>query len=578
LFKTTGNSSISKRKLGTLSDSKILKHFHHDSGSLEDFEIGGPASKKKKTSIEDEEENETFYADGLTDQQRQIYEIIDQVEDEPNTIDINSFKKMILKFEKVLSKNQQLRMKYADDPLKFMDSEADLDEEIKRMMSASTTPQFYPKLVELETVKSILSLLTHENTDISIACIDLINELTDEDVLGEIDEEGEAGLKALVNDMVDKQAFELLVANLNRLKESQDEDRQGVFNTLSIFENFISIEPKLAEVLVEKTEILKWIIDRISQKEFDSNKQYCSEILAILLQNSSANRIKFCELNGVICLLKSLSVYKRRDPEDNEEIEMMENFFDALCSALIENKVKESFLKDEGIELMLLMIKEKNMSRMRAIKVLDYALTGDTSIYCEYFIEVHGLKSLFAAFMGKGVKKMKKHYSKQYSESEEIEHCISIISWLFKKVNTMKYLERLVSKFVEDDFEKIARIIELYLQYKEKVEKEEKEIEKESEEIIQEYGEIDEETEDMFYLRRLDSGLLTYQLISHIIGHLCIFKEIPIKERIVMLLNRNKLKLKDVKAVIIDYRDNLGDTKDSDIIEKEEINKILELM
>jgi len=36
---------------------------------------------------------------------------------------------------------------------------------------------------------------------------------------------------------------------------------------------------------------------------------------------------------------------------------MMEFFFDALCSALIENKVKESFLKDEGIELMLLMIK-----------------------------------------------------------------------------------------------------------------------------------------------------------------------------------------------------------------------------
>ena len=60
------------------------------------------------------------------------------------------------------------------------------------------------------------------------------------------------------------------------------------------------------------------------------------------------------------------------------------------------------------------------MSRMRAIKVIDYALTGDTTMFCEYFIEVHGLKSLFAAFMGKGVKKMKKAYSKQYSESEEI--------------------------------------------------------------------------------------------------------------------------------------------------------------
>jgi len=173
---------------------------------------------------------------------------------------------------------------------------------------------------------------------------------------------------------------------------------------------------------------------------------------------------------------------------------------------------------------------------------------------------------------------MKKAYAKQYSESEEIEHCISIISWLFKKVNSMKYLERLVTKFVENDFEKIARIIELYLQYKEMVEKEEKAIEKETQEIIEEYGELDEETEDMFYLRRLDSGLLTYQLISHIIGHLCIFKEIPIKERIVMLLGRNKLNLEDVKTVIEEYKNNLGDTKDSDIIEKEEISKILELM
>ncbi|ORX46686.1 DUF1716-domain-containing protein [Piromyces finnis] len=559
LFKTPGNTSISKRKLGTLSDSKIMKHFYHDSGSIEDFEIGGPSSKRKKVTEEEvEQEDESFYADGLTEQQREIYDIIDQVEDEPNTIDINTFKKMILKFEKVLSKNQQLRMKYADDPLKFMDSEADLDEEIKHMMSASTTPQFYPKLIELDTVKSILSLLTHENTDISIACIDLINELTDEDVLGEIDEEGEAGLRALVNHMVEQQTFELLVSNLNRLKETQDEDKQGVFNTLSIFENFISIEPKLAETLVEKTNILEWIINRISKKEFDSNKQYCSEILAILLQNSSANRIKFCELDGVICLLKALSVYKRRDPEDSEEIEMMENFFDALCSALIENKVKESFLKDEGIELMLLMIKEKNMSRMRAVKVIDYTLTGDTTMYCEYFIEIHGLKSLFAAFMGKGVKKMKKSYDKQYSESEEIE--------------------RLVSKFVENDFEKIARMIELYLQYKEKIDKEERAIEKEAEEIIKEYGELSEEDEDMFYLRRMDSGLLTYQLISHIIGHLCIFKEIPIKERIVMLLKRNKLNLEDVKSVIEEYKDNLGDTKDSDIVEKQEIIKILELM
>ena len=32
---------------------------------------------------------------------------------------------------------------------------------------------------------------------------------------------------------VNQQVFELLVTNLSRLKETQDEDRQGVFNTLS---------------------------------------------------------------------------------------------------------------------------------------------------------------------------------------------------------------------------------------------------------------------------------------------------------------------------------------------------------
>ena len=45
-----------------------------------------------------------------------------------------------------------------------------------------------------------------------------------------------------------------------------------------------------------------------------------------------------------------------------------------------------------------------------------------------------------------------------------------------------------------------------------------------------------------------------------------------------MLLGRNKLNLEDVKMVIEEYKNNLGDTKDSDIIEKEEISKILELM
>lgn len=89
---------------------------------------------------------------------------------------------MILKFEKAINKNQEMRVRYADQPEKFMESEADLDEEIKNLLSLTEAPQMYPEFVKLGSVTSLMSLLSHENTDIAIDTIDLINELTDEDV------------------------------------------------------------------------------------------------------------------------------------------------------------------------------------------------------------------------------------------------------------------------------------------------------------------------------------------------------------------------------------------------------------
>lgn len=49
--------------------------------------------------------------------------------------------------------------------------------------------------------------------------------------------------------------------------------------------------------------------------------------------------------------------YRRKDPVDADETEFMENVFDALCSALSEQSIKGLFLKAEGPDLMLLMMK-----------------------------------------------------------------------------------------------------------------------------------------------------------------------------------------------------------------------------
>jgi len=116
---------------------------------------------------------------------------------------------MILKFEKAINKNQEMRVRYADQPEKFMESEADLDEEIKNLLTLTEAPQMYPEFVNLGSVASLMSLLSHENTDIAIDTIDLINELTDEDVgVGSSEEELERSeqvqscIKAFVDAMV----------------------------------------------------------------------------------------------------------------------------------------------------------------------------------------------------------------------------------------------------------------------------------------------------------------------------------------------------------------------------------------
>lgn len=105
-------------------------------------------------------------------------------------------------------------------------------------------------------------------------------------------------------------------------------------------------------------------------KSHDSNRQYASEILSILLHNSSANAEKLLQADGVDSLLRIVSVcdlvgteltrsqqYQGRDPVDGEEEEFMENSFDCLCSVTALTDGKRAFEEAEGVELMILLMK-----------------------------------------------------------------------------------------------------------------------------------------------------------------------------------------------------------------------------
>ena len=135
------------------------------------------------------------------------------------------------------------------------------------------------------------------------------------------------------------------------------DDKQGIFNILNVIENMISVDPMLADKVGSETWLLSWCATRIQDEDFDSIKQYSAEILAILIQESQGNRLKFLKDSGIDGLLGVLARYKNRDPESDDEIEMMENLFNILCALLAEKEVKSAFLEAEGIELMILMLK-----------------------------------------------------------------------------------------------------------------------------------------------------------------------------------------------------------------------------
>lgn len=65
--------------------------------------------------------------------------------------------------------------------------------------------------------------------------------------------------------------------------------------------------PPLAEQLGTTTVVLEWLLKRVTREGFDSNKQYASEILSMLLQQS-ANVEKASELEAVESLLMVIAV------------------------------------------------------------------------------------------------------------------------------------------------------------------------------------------------------------------------------------------------------------------------------
>nr|CAG4650861.1 EOG090X03ST [Simocephalus serrulatus] len=492
-------------------------------------------------------------------EKEELLKLVEQ-DDSGETLHETSLKRMILNFDKRVLKNQELRVKFPDSPEKFMESELELHEAIQQLHALATVPELYSVAVEQKLVPTLLGLLSHDNTDVSIAVVNLLQELTDIDTLNESQDEA----AVLIDTLLDQQVCALLVHNLERLNEAQSEEADGVHNSLAIVENLTEIRPEVC-IQAAQQGLLNWIMKRLKAKSpFDANKLYCSEILSILLQGTPENRQLLGEIEGIDILLQQLAIFKRQDPKTGEEQEMMENLFDCVCSSLIHVPNRDRFLKGEGLQLMNLMLREKKMSRNGALKVLNHALSGEAGKdNCAKFVDILGLRTIFPLFM----KTPKKQKRKGMSAEEYEEHVVSVVASMLKYCRGSQRT-RLLAKFTENDHEKTDRLMELHFKYFDKLRVIDAQLQR---------NVADDEDEDEMYLKRLEGGLFTLQLVDYIMMEVCASGAASVKQRVLHTLNLRGGTVKTIREIMREYAGNLGDGSESEAKEEEK-QHILQLL
>lgn len=439
----------------------------------EDDDEAGPSLPPDFDDGPGDDDEGRFFGDGLDENARDAMEYIDALDGDEaireEKYDISWVRKLALNFEKKVNKNASQRAKYENDPTKFMESEGDLDEGIKALSILSEHPELYEEFAKTTAASKLVELLAHENTDIAIGAIEMISELTDEDVGGEQEQ-----WDALVAAFMGADLLGLLISNFSRFDETDEADASGVYNSLSVIENLLS-QPVNTDTIGKETTLLKWLLDRIEkdEKPTSQNKQYASEILSILTQSSRPNRNHVAEANGVEVFLTNLAPYRRDDPEkDSYEEEYMENLFNCLCSVTEEPLGKAKFLEAEGVELCLLFVRDGKTSKSRALKVLDHACgyaeettespqgqdapsLNSAMAVCDKVVESRGLKPLFSTFM-----KSKK------SDPQQTEHILGIFASLLRSLpGNSDSRFRLLAKFLEKDYEKISKLVTLRRDY-----------------------------------------------------------------------------------------------------------------
>ena len=576
--KTTPNGDVKGKQHTTVEDEEP----HENGVGGDDDEEAGPElppdEDEEAGPMPEDEEGGRFFGGGVN---RHTNDVLDYMEaqegdavPEPEKIDNAWLRRKEVGLGKKISKNRELRNKFEDDPMKFIESEGELDAEIKSLSILSEHPELYKEFAKVGGVDSLVQLLIHENTDIAINVITILAELTDEDVAAEDDQ-----WDALVEAMLEAYVVDLVLGVLGGLDEEKDEDREGVYHALELIENLCSNAATLENVIIadEEDKLLKYLLERAQkpEKPVSQNKQYAAELLSIIASQASPDatdttsaRSHLVAFDAIDTILQLLASYRKFDPpRDTDEEEYAENLFDALDCLVDAAEGKTKFVEAEGIELALIMMREGGkFSKPRALRLLDHSASGSSEAsiaVCQHFVEAAGLKPLFKSFMSMDERK----------DKEAMEHVLGLLaSFLRCLPGDTPGRIRTLAKFTERKHEKLGRLCSLHNAFLKRLEPVNEEVKKEQAETPESER---QETELDWIGRRLDAGLFSLQLIDVIIAWLIAEDEEASKKVHEMLGDEG---VTVVKTTITEQMNGLGEETEDERSHKDMLNTLIEFL
>lgn len=394
-----------------------------------------------------------------------VERILKQSEEIDSQFDEKTLSELLKSIRKKYDSDIMLRNKYKNDSMKYCTIEEELHEDLVVLQRLAAYPNLLSSFISNSGIEIIILILTHPNIDIISAMLSLIVEITESDFLNDIED-----AKSFIELLISNSIFDRIAETLYKISPNDEDASQYYSDILGIFENFVDVYEKSAD-LIGGTKAIEWMLQMIrSSSNVDSADiaegdvcLFCSEVLAMLVQFSDENKKRFAKMEGVPILVNVMVNIKentnRKILIGNQE-EFANNIVDCICSALLYEENKKIFAMADGVNIMIDFMRENNTFRHLGIKVLNFAIQNSKENAIQ-FVESNGLCVLFPYFMSKGMKKIKKEIATKGEESS-----IEIIVNLLRYVNGVNY-DRVIFKFKENKNEKIKQLIEVYyIRYK----------------------------------------------------------------------------------------------------------------